>query len=189
VDGAQIDFMEGALRWYPADDAWRLHELTFIDILSVAPRDEFFEPVAWKFRTGLESTLLPRDSDRGELRDGRLWRSAGGGGLAMRPTGASLAYLFLEGSADVSDRLQPGYALGAGASVGLVVGEVEDAWRTQLRAGAMGFVAGDTRFAWSLGASERLTLGRDHALVLDVGLEHDFGETWLEAGLYLRRTF
>jgi hypothetical protein len=182
TEGAQIDLMDVALRYYPEREAVELHELTLVDIVSLAPRDGLFRPVSWRLRTGLESPLLPRRGGGG-LSDGKLWHTGGGAGLAARPWPGGLAYAFAEGSLDFGGRLRGDWALGAGASAGLLFGDPEDRWRAHLRGEVARFVAGDARTAWAAGVDQRLRITRNTALELRVGAEHDFGRTWLDAGL------
>ena len=182
-EGAQVDFLDTALRYYPDDGEVKLHELTVIDIVSLAPRDELFEPVSWKIRTGLTTRLMPGSGDA--LREGKLWHTSGGAGLSWRPWSVALAYGFLEGTFDVSGKLEDDVALGAGARIGLLFGDARDRWRADLFARATRFFAGDTRTWLSVGLEQRLRLTRDTAFVLKLAGDRDFDETWLDAGLFL----
>lgn len=182
-EGAQVDFLDTALRYHPDDGEVKLHELTVIDIVSLAPRDELFEPVSWKIRTGLTTRLMPGSGDA--LREGKLWHTSGGAGLSWRPWSAALAYGFLEGTFDVSGKLEDDVALGAGARIGLLFGDARDRWRADLFARATRFFAGDTRTWLSVGLEQRLRLTRDTAFVLKLAGDRDFDETWLDAGLFL----
>jgi hypothetical protein len=185
--GAQIDFLDVALRWYPDGDDLELHELTLVDIVSIAPRDVLFRPISWKASTRLVRRLAPRGD--GELREAYFWRTNGGGGLATQLGPRALAYGFLEATADVSGALDPEWAIGAGVTAGLFVGDPADRWRAHLHAGAMGFALGDDHLALSLGLDQRLRLSRNLALELSLGVQREFDETWTEVGLYLRRYF
>jgi hypothetical protein len=185
--GAQIDFLDVALRWYPDGDDLELHELTLVDIVSIAPRDVLFRPISWKASTRLVRRLAPRGD--GELREAYFWRTNGGAGLATQLGSRALVYGFLEATADVSGALDPEWAIGAGVTAGLFVGDPADRWRAHLHAGAMGFALGDDHLALSLGLDQRLRLSRNLALELSLGVQREFDETWTEVGLYLRRYF
>jgi hypothetical protein len=113
-----------------------------------------------------------------------LWRTNGGAGLSLRPWPGALAYAMLEGTFDVSGKLRSDYALGVGSSFGLLVGDAGDRWRGHLRAEAMRFLMGDTRTFLGIGFDQRLRLTRSHGLELKLGVQRDFHQTWLEAGLY-----
>ena len=182
-EGAQVDFLDTALRYQPDDGDVDLHELSVIDIVSLAPRDALFEPISWKIRTGLATQLMPGSG--GALREGKLWHTSGGAGLSWRPWSGALAYGFLEGTFDVSGKLDHDVALGAGARIGLLFGDPADRWRCDLFARATRFFAGDTRSALAVGLEQRLRLTRNTALVLKLAGERDFDETWLDAGLFM----
>jgi hypothetical protein len=184
--GAQIDFLELAVRVEPGAGDVELHELTLVDIVSLAPRDALFRPISWRVGTGLESRLRPH---RGELRDAPFWRSGGGAGLAASPLPHLIVYGFAEARADVAAALDPAVSVGPGASAGVLVGSPGDLWRTHLSARAARYVLGDARTALALALEQRLRLGRNVALELAVTGERDFARSWLEAGLFLRRYF
>jgi hypothetical protein len=182
LEGAQIDFLDVAVRFFPDDSELKLHEATFIDIVSLAPRDELFDPVSWKFSTGLTTKRMPSVAE--DLRDGKLWRSAGGAGVSVRPWRGALAYLFLDATFDVSGKLDDDWALGAGTSAGLLFGDENDRWRGHLFARATRYFAGDSRTALELGLEQRIRIGRSQALGFRVSGERDFRETWFDAGLF-----
>jgi hypothetical protein len=186
VRGAQIDFLDVAVRWYPEHGDLDLHALTLVDIVSIAPRDALFRPISWRVRTGLTSRPVPRG---GALRDAWFWDVSGGPGLAVALGGAGVAYAFAELQADASPYLAPSYAVGAGASAGLLLGDPVDRWRGHLRARALAFALGDPHTALSLSLEQRVRLGHQAAIELTVSGQRDFDRTWLETGLYLRRYF
>jgi hypothetical protein len=188
VPGARIQVANTVVRYYPGEGDFKLQELTLLDIESLATRDELFQPVAWKFRTGTRQMLVGHRDD-GDLRNAFTWQSHGGGGLAYQPWHGSTAYAFLEGNFDVSGKLDPNYAVGLGASVGLLTGAHDDRWRGHLRLAAMEYLAGDRRTAWSASLGQRLTVLGPHTLELRVAAEYDFGETWLDAGVWWNVSF
>ena len=136
-----------------------------------------------------EQTLRGRTYLGREFLTWLLWRTNGGAGLATELGSHALAYAFVEATADVSGALQPEWAIGAGATAGLFLGDPSDRWRAHLHAGAMGFALGDAHLALSAGLDQRLRLSRDVALELSLGVTREFDETWSEVGLYLRRYF
>ena len=186
--GAQIQFLDTALRFYPDGDELDLHELTLIDIVSVAPRDPLFTPISWRFRTGLTTRLL-RGRHHDELSSGKLFETAGGAGLARELWPGLLAYGFLDGALEVSGKLEPEWAAGVGVSGGLLFGRELERWRVRAEATAMRFVAGDrrTRLSARLRQSWRLTAGI--GLELDVGIHRDFNDTWAETSLQVKHWF
>jgi len=185
--GAEIDFLDVALRLYPGHGDVDLHALTLLEIVSLAPRDALFRPISWRVRTGLTSRLAPRAS--GGFGDAWFWDLSGGAGLTAALGERALAYAFAEAQAETSPRLAPALAVGPGASAGLLVGGADDRWRAHLRARAVHLPLGDAHSAFTLALEQSLRLGPDLALELRVAGERDFGRSWLETGLFLRRWF
>jgi len=186
--GAQVGFLDFALRYYPQDSELKLERLTVLDIVSIAPRDALFDPVSWSFKTGFESHLVPKPHLDFALRDSLFYRTRGGPGLARR-LGPARAYGFVEGTFDVASALQPAFGLGAGLRVGLQAEALRDRYGVHLFAEATRFFAGDVRTEARVGFDQRITLTRNTALELAIAAEHDFDETWLDAGLFLRFYF
>ncbi|MDH3452026.1 MAG: DUF4105 domain-containing protein [Gammaproteobacteria bacterium] len=115
--GAEIAFFDTQMRRYPAADEVVLERFSVVDILSLSPRDLFFEPLSWRIRTGWDRKPLPLQGERDEL----TFATEGGGGMARRFGRHVLAYGLLEMSLEINDKLPGGYALGPGASVGALL--------------------------------------------------------------------
>lgn len=182
LEGAAIDFLDMAVRYHPDDDDFDFHELTVVEIQSLAPRDELFQPISWRLKTGLTTRRMP-SAVVDDLREAKLFRNNLSAGMTLRPWQNSLAYAFLDGTLDVSGKLDDNYGMGAGASVGVYFSDPSDRWRGHVFAKAMRFFAGDTRSAFQLGLEQRVRLTRNHALRLHVTGERDFRETWVDVGL------
>ena len=58
IKGAQINFLDTAVRIYPGDGQTQLQRLHFIDILSLSPRDLMFKPFSWKVNTGFDQEVM-----------------------------------------------------------------------------------------------------------------------------------
>lgn len=188
LDGAQIRLLDTALRFYPDESEPDLHELMLVDIVSLAPRDALFDPVSWHARTGLTTRLLRAPHGDG-VSSGKLFVAEGGAGLTRRLGRGWWAHAFLDGALEASGKLRPGWALGAGARVGLTAGAAGDRWRLLAEAEALRFVAGDTRTRLGLRVAPALRLTRRSGLELDLALRRDFRTWWLEGGLYWKRWF
>src|SRR6185436_8320449 len=63
--GAQIDFLDLAVRIYGNDGEVRLQDLALVDIVSLAPRDQIFSPLSWRAATHVVSLLVPGPHDSG----------------------------------------------------------------------------------------------------------------------------
>ncbi len=84
--------------------------------------------------------LVPR---RGELHEAYFWNTGGGAGLTTSLGARGLGYGFVEARGEVSSHLQPAWALGAGASAGVIFGDASDRWRAHLHARALRYALGD----------------------------------------------
>jgi len=180
--GAEVQFLETALRWYPQDDQVRLHELVALDLQSLTTWDRFFRPLAWRFDTGLRTRLVPKTGHPGLDPEG-VYRTHAGAGLALAlPLHATL-YGFADATLDAGPSLAHDVAFGPGGALGLWIGSDADRWRAHVFAQATRFALGDTTTAVRAGAEQRLTLGRNTALELETVFERDFGRSWARVGL------
>ena len=183
--GAQIDFFRARLRVYADDGEVRLQRLALLDIVSLAPRDDIFRPISWRFDTNVASVLVPGGSDSGirGLRDRTVWRSHGGAGLARHAPLGGLAYLFGEATFDVGGKLRQAHALGLGGEAGIFLRPFSDRLALQLSAMARQFVSGEDRTDVCVAAAPRWMLDRRNALRAETAYRREYGRDWLEASL------
>lgn len=184
--GAEIDFLDLAVRWFPGHGDVDLHALTLVEIVSLAPRDALFQPISWRLRTGLTTRLAPRQG--GGFGDAWFGDAGGGAGLTAALGDWGLLYGFAEAWLETSPRLSPAIALGPGASAGLLLGG-EGPWRADLRGRATWFALGDPHTSLGVSLAQTLRLGHASAVELRLTADRDFDRTTLEAGLFLRRWF
>jgi hypothetical protein len=157
--GSQIEFFAFALRRAASGDA-RLQNFTPIEILSLAPRDEFFRSWSWHLAAGWTREPLA-DGSQPLVR-----RFAGGVGPSW-DTGTSLVSLTLDGSLDLSGRYERSHAAGVGPSLTWLV-DLTPAWRARLQAGRLRYAWGHKYNASEISLAQRYTLTRNHALRLDL---------------------
>lgn len=168
AEGAQINFLDLGLRHDTSSDRTRLEHVHVIDVLSIAPRDAFFRPVSWKLGTGFV---------RKRLNDGRrpmVWRSEAGAGLATGSWERALGYFMIEGTLDVSGRLEDDHAVGLGARTGLHL-RPHPAWKVHLYAKSQEFRFGARHHEREVALEQSLALGMNHGLRLAVGGRNDAG--------------
>ncbi len=187
LPGAAIQLFDVAVRYRPEDQDVDLHELVFVDIQSLAPRDGLFSPISWRFRTALEDRLIPT-APRDELNGSLLWRSQFGLGATRAIGSDALVFGFAEVTTDFSTRLENSYALGLGGSAGVLMG-ARKPLGLEVRLAYTGFLAGDTRSQITASLRPRLRLGRNDAIELRLDASRDFGRTWGEVGLFWSRFF
>lgn len=114
LPGAQIKFLDTAIRYVPRDEQLTLKSLYLLDILSIAPRDRFFTPLSWKVNAGIDTELL------GDGAENRVVRLNSGGGLAAASPLGGLWYAFAELDVNASAAFRAGVAAAPGVSVGTV---------------------------------------------------------------------
>src|SRR5207237_6339722 len=80
VRGAQIEFFDTAVRHY-ADGATRLERFVPADILSLSPRNDFFQPRSWRAAVGWRRSFVRNGSEPlvpgAEGGMGATWSSGG----------------------------------------------------------------------------------------------------------------
>lgn len=183
--GAQIDFLNAALRVYGDDGELRLQDLAIVDVLSIAPRDALFQPFSWRASTRVISLLMSGKDGSGipGLEERYAWRLDGGAGLAYEVRGDVLTYGFLSATADVSGALHNSISAGPGADVGAYFSLAQDRLRSHLFAQVTEFAAGEqhTFARWGLG--QRISIGARNAIRFEVAATRDYDETWVEGTL------
>ena len=173
--GAQIQFFDLRLRHYWGDESWRMEEFRPLDIVSLSPRNDYFNPVSWKVNVGW--TRKHFSSDEEPL----VFRLNLGPGLAYslsdRFDDNSAYYAFLEAALDVGKRFEKDYALGAGATIGLLT-NVSDRWKINLYARSLRYGLGDDHYARALVLEQRCALTRQFALGLQLFRKQEFQNYW-----------
>jgi hypothetical protein len=138
----------------------RLHDLTFFEIISLAPSDEFVQPIGWRAKVGLMNledlpdslTLAPSIS--------------GGIGAAVTPLPDPYErnltlFAFAQGHADHSDELRNGYRAGLSWQAQALARFARG--RARLNAGyeAKRYFLGDAAFVSSLWARAGVSITRN----------------------------
>jgi hypothetical protein len=181
--GAQIQFLDLALRIFPEDGRVRLHEATLLDMVSLVPWDPFFRHPSFAFDTGLRTRLMPDGEDRSDRDPEAVWRTRGAVGLSAGLGPKALAYALAEGTADLGGALDDDFGLGVGAAAGCWLGGPADRWRGHLFGRVSRFVLGDVTPQLRAGVEQRISLTRNLALAAEAAYARDFGSDWLELGL------
>jgi hypothetical protein len=175
VRGAQIEFFDFAVRDYSNGIGARVEEFMPLRIVSISPRNEFFQALSWKLDTGWSRRRLANGSEP------LVFGVHGGPGLAWSVPdtlrSSTMVYAFLEGTAQADTRLENNYALGVGPAVGALI-DLTGRWRAEPYVRAQWFFAGDTDTAWNVGLRQRYTLDRDWALRFDVSRERQEKQSW-----------
>ena len=173
--GAQIQFFDMRFRQYDGEGGLRVEEFRPLDISSLSPRDDFFEPVSWKVNVGWARKRMPDGSEP------LVIRLNGGPGLAWaapRLFGYNAVYYgFIEAALDASRRFESNYTLGAGPAIGLLT-DITPHWGAHLKARALRYGLGDDHWARELALEQRYALSRQSAVRLRLSRKQEFRDYW-----------
>jgi hypothetical protein len=114
LEGAQIQFMNTAVRYYPKQELARLERLNFIDIVSLSEYERIFKRISWKVNAGLEQ-IQNKQGD-----DVLAFRVNSGGGIALDTGILGLTYALIEFEGNLGQGLADWYAVGTGFSAGFI---------------------------------------------------------------------
>ena len=171
IRGAQLEFLDTAMRYYPDENKLELERLRLIDIVSSTPRGFFLKPFSWKANAGFDRKRF-YDRDRSLVGD-----LNGGIGVSYDLSSSkSLFCAFAEGAALLSGRFDENVALGAGLSLN-VFHDLSNRWRIGLSGRLLEFFQGISRTTYDIVLSQRFTLFSQNALRLEVSRKREFGET------------
>jgi hypothetical protein len=166
--GAQVEFLNVAIRLQPDAPDAQLDRVDVIDVVSLSPRATPLRPVSWKVGLGAERIRLPHRQDP------LVGYVKGGVGLSVEPRSGTIAYAFAQGGANVSEALASFATVGLGGSAG-VLHDISDRWRVAVTAEAGHQFFAESTTSYALRFSQRLTLDPNSALRLDLLNSRDYG--------------
>jgi hypothetical protein len=175
VRGAQIEFFSFAARQYSGST--RLERFIPVDIVSLSPRDEFFQPWSWKIGGGWRRMLVRNGS---EPLVATLDGGVGGAWSAL--AGRLLAYALLDAGVRVHGSLAEGYGAGGGGHIGALF-DALPRWRLHGYARTMKYMVGENDQPYALALEQRLALGRDLALRMDLSRSRQAERSWNTAAI------
>jgi len=160
LKGAQIQFFDTAFRHY-AEDGTRLERFIPVDILSLAPRDDFFQPRSWRVAGGWQRKCVQNGSEP------LVAGVDGGAGAAWETRDhRTMVYALAEAALHVHHELDNGHSVGAGARIGALL-DPAPRWRINAYASGIRQFLGEKDTPASIGVQNRVALGRDVALRID----------------------
>lgn len=139
TNGAQINFFDLGLRLDPSSGDLRIDDLTLLNIVSLSPRSDLFKPISWRFGTGVRRR--PASTVFGHEPNNLGFFAQGGPGLTWGSFEHIAAYTFALGSADANSSFVPAYALGVGASAGVLARPLRN-WQVRAEVGGLNYAAG-----------------------------------------------
>lgn len=180
--GAAIEFGNIVLHHRERDNDTRIERADLVNIISLSPRDELLKPLSWRIDVGYARARV--DSETNPL----MFRVAGGAGYAWEPTPYLLSYAMLESALVANGHLARGFAVGTGPAVGALL-DVTQRWRVNVEARALRYGIGDVDSATELALNQRVTLGRQSALRLELSRRHEFSQVVRAGALSLAYYF
>lgn len=173
TQGAQINFFALKGRYRLDEKDFRLQSFRPVDILSLAPRDLFFQPVSWKVNIGIERIRLAGGSEP------LAFTLNTGGGLAWELPAATLGYLMAEGQVNASGQLRENAELGGGLSIGVLT-RLHPRWKTHLVASALTYLP-ERHSHYRIHLDQNFKLSRLSGVTLRTGWEELYHQSQLGA--------
>jgi hypothetical protein len=171
IDGAKLEFLDAAGRYYEREDKLVLEYLDFVDIMSIPTRDRFIKPLSWKATVGLKRMQFD-DDDRAMTGQVNI-----GAGLSYEIAQYAKAFVFAEAAAVISDRFDEYLAVGAGPSGGVIV-ELTEKWRMALSARSLAFTLGSTCLTYDISLEQAIDLTPRTGLRLRLSRQQEFGSPY-----------
>ena len=176
IDGAKLEFLDMAVRYYVSDNNLSLEYLDLADIMSIPSRNRFVKPLSWKANVGLKRFRFD-DDDRPITGHGNV-----GAGISYGVAQTTTLFMFAEATALISDRFDEILALGAGPSGGAIV-ELTDWWRMALLARAQVFFLGSSRCTYDMTVEQSIDLTPRSGLRIRVSRNQAFGDPTTSASI------
>ena len=174
--GAEIEFLDVAVRHRERDGRTRVESVDLINITSLTARTQLLVPPSWRIDFGYKRKLLPSGDDPLVL------GINGGSGFAWQPLPNLLSYAMIESALDANGHLRKGFSAGIGPAAGALL-DVNARWRIQLEARALRYGAGELQSANEVKLNQRFVLGRDSVLKLEWSRRREFSQILREGGL------
>lgn len=169
--GAQINIASIRFR-YSEEDTLFLQQLDFADIFSLTPRTEFFDPLSWRVRGGMERV-------RRDGRDRLVSHISGGGGYAWNLGNDGVVYSLMTARLEAGDSFKTYVEPALGAAAGFLLHNTIGTGRVELASEK--FTGGEesTRLEYE----QNIVLSRDQAIRLSLKREWVPHEQFSELGL------
>lgn len=160
-EGSHIVFADTELRYYFQQNQFKLEQMDLIDIISLAPRDELFQPISWKIKAGAAQRVMEDGTKH------LIFQLSPGGGLTYRIPFLGLCYAMLETDLNAGEALRENYAVGGGGSIGIIQG-ITDRWKVSLSARGIYYGLGDRHGLLDVTLAQNYALTPNLAISLEV---------------------
>lgn len=169
--GAQINIASVRLRRSEKSTLF-LQQLDFADIFSLTPRTQFFDPLSWRVRGGLER--VHRSG-----KDRLVSHISGGGGYAWNLTSDGIAYTLLTARIEANNEFKHSIEPALGAAAGFLLHNDIGTGKLELASEKFSGGTNSTRLKYE----QNWVLARDHAIKLSFKREWYSNKQLSEVGL------
>ncbi|MDD2897739.1 MAG: DUF4105 domain-containing protein [Desulfuromonadaceae bacterium] len=176
LPGAQIKFLDTALRYGGGSKNLYLNSLYILDIISIAPRDTFFKPVSWKINTGFDKELLHNRQEH------LIYHLNSGGGFSYSTPFEGIYYLFGELMIQAGHEFRAGITAAPGLSVGMVE-QLSSSTKLLLGVAGYWYRSGEDRTSVKATVSLNQRLTQNNSLSLEALHEYMNSTTLSEVSL------
>lgn len=168
LEGAQIQFFDLNLSQTEGENV-RVERFVPLDILSVAPRNDFIRPLSWSVSTGVSRRFWQQEDAH------HVGALAVGLGLGLNLRDRGLGYALFEPAVEYSEKYESHFVFGLGVRSGIFA-DYGDRVRLSVEGQARALYPEDSIGMASLAGSTRVTLSKDLAFVIKYSrnLENDY---------------
>ena len=174
VRGAQIEFLDLALRHYEGDAGVTLDQLTVVGIRSLSPRRRPIEPISWQLGGGLQRYRESADDEKGTL----VAALSGGAGptfeIGGEIGGSALLSVMAEASAAAGTDCPDACFVALGPAATLIW-PITERWTAQLQGRSQLLLGDRVRGAYGAELGQNLALSPNLALRLNLLVENEGG--------------
>lgn len=181
-EGAQLEFLRIAGRYYPEQNRLAFESLGLVDIVSAPSFDSLLRPFSWKISAAVKRRRFSRNY-RPVMADFEA-----GLGIAHAFSDVGRLLILAEAEVDIGDDFNQYTALGGGAEA-ILLASPHPAWLTGLSAKITHYFQGVTQTAYQFSFRQRVALGTNQAVLLTVSEGRDFGNPCLAAMISWRFYF
>jgi hypothetical protein len=182
VEGAQIQFMNTALRYYVDREHLQLQRLTLVDIVSLSEFESIFRRTSWKVAAGLDQI----SKENGD--DVLAFRLNTGGGVTLTSDLLGMVYGICEADGNLGPGLRDWYALGFGISAG-IIRQLGSGFQIHLSGASTWYPLGEERYNLTGKAVVSYSISRDNSLAAEGLISDTSGHVKREALLMWNHYF
>ncbi len=182
VKGAEVVFLNAAIRYYPTRGKVNLETLDLIKLTSLPEFNNFIQPFSWQVLLGAKQM---RFFDK--QRHLTPWVKIGGG-LSYYPSENSLFSVNLLNTLLINPKFHQYMAVGMGAGLHVSYDPLPT-WRVAFNASILKYVQGRHQITYNYQLKQRISLSKQFALMIDLNHKREFSNPELSMQLILQRYF